>query len=101
MILREALASTPAYQGHLSDGSSIQKHSAGSMYPFVFQIREDTAGGLGYAEVVDSLQRVRASFTWDILVNDPETTRVLRMTAYRLALERGEELARLHREGMR
>lgn len=27
------------YQGHLSDGSSIQKHSAGGIYPYVIQFR--------------------------------------------------------------
>lgn len=27
------------YQGHLSDGSSIQKHSAGGLYPYVIQFR--------------------------------------------------------------
>lgn len=28
------------YQGHLSDGSSVQKHSAGPLYPFVLYIHE-------------------------------------------------------------
>jgi hypothetical protein len=27
------------YQGHLSDGSSIQKHSAGALYPYVIGFR--------------------------------------------------------------
>jgi hypothetical protein len=27
------------YQGHLNDGSSIQKHSAGALYPYVIQFR--------------------------------------------------------------
>ncbi len=33
------------YQGHVSDGSSIQKHSAGATYPFVV-FAKDTAAGL-------------------------------------------------------
>lgn len=28
------------YQGHLPDGSSIQRHSAGGLYPFVIQARQ-------------------------------------------------------------
>lgn len=28
------------YQGHLSDGSSVQKHSAGPLYPYVLAIKE-------------------------------------------------------------
>lgn len=27
------------YQGHLSDGSSIQKHSAGGLYPYILVAR--------------------------------------------------------------
>jgi hypothetical protein len=35
------------YQGHSNDGSSIQKHSVGDIYPYVIQIREiaNNAGG--------------------------------------------------------
>lgn len=29
------------YQGHLADGSSVQKHSAGAFYPYVLQLRGD------------------------------------------------------------
>lgn len=29
-----------AYQGHMADGSSVQKHSAGSHYPYVVGKRE-------------------------------------------------------------
>lgn len=32
------------YQGHLNDGSSIQKHSAGGLYPFVVQHRQTEQG---------------------------------------------------------
>ena len=28
------------YAGHLSDGSGIQKHSAGGLYPYVIGVRE-------------------------------------------------------------
>ena len=29
------------YQGHLSDGSSVQKHSAGGCYPFIIFAKQD------------------------------------------------------------
>lgn len=32
------------YQGHLNDGSSVQKHSAGAIYPYVIQIRDRAPG---------------------------------------------------------
>jgi hypothetical protein len=35
------------YQGHLADGSSVQKHSAGPVYPFIVFAREgDAESGL-------------------------------------------------------
>lgn len=33
-----------AYQGHLGDGSSVQKHSAGPLYPYVIFAQETTTG---------------------------------------------------------
>lgn len=30
----------PTYQGHLADGSSVQKHSAGAHYPYVIGYTE-------------------------------------------------------------
>lgn len=33
------------YQGHLSDGSSVQRHSAGGLYPYVM-FAQQTEGGL-------------------------------------------------------
>ena len=36
------------YQGHLSDGSSVQKHSAGGLYPYVIYAQNDSAGVLNY-----------------------------------------------------
>lgn len=32
------------YQGHLPDGSSVQRHSAGGLYPFVVYAQETPAG---------------------------------------------------------
>lgn len=34
-----------AYQGHLADGSSVQKHSAGPLYPFIVFVREGGEDG--------------------------------------------------------
>ncbi len=28
------------YQGHLSDGSSVQKHSAGGLYPYIIYAKQ-------------------------------------------------------------
>lgn len=36
-----------AYQGHLPDGSSVQKHSAGSSYPFIV-FGQETERGLRF-----------------------------------------------------
>lgn len=33
------------YLGHMPDGSSIQRHSAGGAYPYVVQVRDNPAGG--------------------------------------------------------
>lgn len=33
------------YAGHLPDGSSVQKHSAGPLYPCVLVLRDGTLGG--------------------------------------------------------
>jgi len=32
------------YQGHLADGSSVQKHSAGGLYPYVVAVRDTDHG---------------------------------------------------------
>ena len=39
-----------SYQGHLPDGSSVQKHSAGSCYPFVVYGQE-TPDGLKFGVI--------------------------------------------------
>ena len=36
-----------AYAGHLGDGSSVQAHSAGGLYPFVVYAKEDPHADLG------------------------------------------------------
>ena len=33
-----------SYQGHLEDGSSVQKHSAGPLYPYVIFAQETATG---------------------------------------------------------
>jgi hypothetical protein len=35
------------YQGHMNDGSSVQKHSAGGLYPYII-FAKDTSNGLRY-----------------------------------------------------
>jgi hypothetical protein len=37
-------ASTAVYQGHLPDGSSVQAHSAGGLYPVVLVYRDKVGG---------------------------------------------------------
>jgi len=45
---RAALADS--YQGHLEDGSSVQKHSAGGLYPYVI-FAQETATGIAYGVI--------------------------------------------------
>lgn len=44
------------YQGHLNDGSSIQKHSAGGLYPCVIYAQE-TPKGLQYGTITPNDQK--------------------------------------------
>lgn len=44
-----------SYQGHLSDGSSVQRHSAGPIYPCVIFARQ-TDDGLTYGVITPSNQ---------------------------------------------
>ena len=46
---------TTTYQGHLPDGSSVQKHSAGGAYPYVLVLRDS--------------QRPGAKFDWGLIGN--------------------------------
>lgn len=39
-----------AYQGHLEDGSSVQKHSAGGIYPYVI-FAQETPTGIAYGVI--------------------------------------------------
>lgn len=43
------------YQGHHSDGSSVQKHSVGDIYPYVIQIREIANSSGGWNRVYELL----------------------------------------------
>lgn len=97
MFLRTCLEqsrSVPAYAGHLPDGSSIQKHSAGSGYPYIVQVREAVDLGLGYAEVIDSMQRVL--FIRPFLLE----RRDHRLAAYGAAIEKADALAEARRGGV-
>jgi len=38
------------YQGHLADGSSVQKHSAGPLYPYVI-FAQETVRGIEYGVI--------------------------------------------------
>lgn len=89
MILRQALASTPAYQGHMADGSSIQKHSAGTHYPYVVAFREIEHNGSAVAEVLDP-----AGFVLDTLAYNAGT-KADRLAAYEWAYDRAERRAKL------
>lgn len=44
------------YQGHLNDGSSVQKHSAGGLYPCVIYAQE-TPTGLQYGIITPHDQK--------------------------------------------
>lgn len=47
------LGATPtpdSYQGHLEDGSSVQKHSAGGIYPYVI-FAQETPTGIAYGVI--------------------------------------------------
>lgn len=39
-----------SYQGHLEDGSSVQKHSAGGIYPYVI-FAQETLTGIAYGVI--------------------------------------------------
>lgn len=53
-VVRKVSAPTPtpdgSYQGHLGDGSSVQKHSAGPLYPYVI-FAEETLAGIVYGVI--------------------------------------------------
>lgn len=50
------------YLGHMPDGSSVQRHSAGGLYPFIPFIK-DTPNGLRYGVICPDGTEVPAIFT--------------------------------------
>ena len=63
---------TTTYQGHLADGSSIQKHSAGGAYPYVLVLRDSQRPGakfdwglIGPGPGIDSPTWFKSSKAWD------------------------------------
>lgn len=54
-----------SYQGHLPDGSSVQKHSAGSAYPFIV-FGQETPKGLRFG-VMGPAPRGRAPGTVEVV----------------------------------
>lgn len=73
------------YQGHLADGSSVQKHSAGGLYPFVLYAQE-TAGGLRWGFISPAGRDSAAKFTYDQVVAAAEAEKAAR--DFRLAAKR-------------
>jgi hypothetical protein len=55
------------YQGHLADGSSVQKHSAGGLYPFVLYAKE-TATGIRWGVITPAGIKIAASWSYDNVV---------------------------------
>lgn len=82
------------YQGHLSDGSSIQKHSAGSNFPYIVRIHEAVDTGMGHAEVIDSMQNVL------FMTSYPLTSKEHRLAAYQLAYTAADSFANAKRLGV-
>lgn len=69
------------YQGHLADGSSVQRHSAGAHYPFVIVTVGDSPSVVHPDGTIEKV----ATFT----VND----RADRLICYDNAIRRAMELA--------
>jgi len=84
------------YQGHLSDGSGIQKHSAGAWYPLVVGFRETAAPGLAprfAAEVSDPSGAVIHAH-----VIGGQSTREQRLAVMDSAQTAAVRLSRLYRQ---
>lgn len=75
------------YAGHMPDGSSIQRHSAGSHYPFIVRIQEHRAEGWGFADVLGPSGDIQSTYAYPI-GNKPR-----RLDAYRKAYETAERFA--------
>lgn len=59
------------YQGHMPDGSSIQRHSAGGAYPYVCQLRDHPAGGYWWELIgpgIPGALRFSTPSGWDVAV---------------------------------
>jgi len=56
------------YQGHLNDGSSIQKHSVGGIYPCVL-FAQETPVGLQYGIITPKDQKGSLYGSYDAAVN--------------------------------
>jgi len=65
---------TTTYQGHLPDGSSVQKHSAGGAYPYVLVLRDSQRPGAKFdwgliGPGIDKTLWFLTSANWDHYVN--------------------------------
>jgi hypothetical protein len=61
---------TTTYQGHLADGSSVQKHSAGGAYPYVLVLRDSQRPGAKFdwgliGPGIDTQIWLKTSALWD------------------------------------
>lgn len=72
---------------HHPDGSGIQKHSAGSHYPFIVGVQEHTRGSTGYAYVQAPNGDEVASFAYDL------GNKGKRVLAYERAFEKADQCA--------
>lgn len=67
------------YQGHMPDGSSIQRHSAGGAYPYVLQLRDRPDGAGFYWELIGpgikTALRFKSSQEWDTAVRRLQAVR--------------------------
>ena len=67
-----------SYQGHLPDGSSVQRHSAGGAYPYACQLRDKPAGGYWYELIgpgIKTALRFNSSEEWDTAVRRLQAVR--------------------------
>ena len=96
MFLREALQLVRGdhYAGHHEDGSSIQKHSAGSNYPYIVRIHELVELDAGFADVIDSMDNVLTSYPYTL--GDKEQ----RLAAYEAAFDAADAFATAKRLGV-
>ena len=70
-----APAPADAYQGHLPDGSSVQRHSAGSFYPYVLALRDSQDPSRRYdwglmGPDINGVIWMRSSESWERLARE-------------------------------